>query len=120
MMVDRSSFYGSRHLFDQYGDMRLDVDNMTYEVCSHFIDLCVFFVFCFFGLFQLKIEKFRRQELLALGDRIGNVNTGLSGGMVSNCLVEKTNFLSDHDLEEANCPICLVRKYNSASLIRKC
>ncbi|KAH7537397.1 probable E3 ubiquitin-protein ligase ZFP1 isoform X2 [Ziziphus jujuba] len=77
MMVDRSSFYGSRHLFDHYGDMRLDVDNMTYE------------------------------ELLALGERIGNVNTGLSEGMISNCLVEKTSSSTDHDLEEASCPICL-------------
>ena len=33
-MVDHSSYYGSRNVFDQYGDMRLDVDNMTYEVVA--------------------------------------------------------------------------------------
>lgn len=108
-MVDRSSFYGSRHLFDHYGDMRLDVDNMTYEVCCNLIDPCVFS----FGQFQLKLtENFCVQELLALGERIGNVNTGLSEGMISNCLVEKTSSSTDHDLEEASCPICLVRTYN--------
>lgn len=32
MVVDRSAFYGSRNLFDQHRDMRLDIDNMSYEV----------------------------------------------------------------------------------------
>ncbi|KAF3433918.1 hypothetical protein FNV43_RR25021 [Rhamnella rubrinervis] len=76
-MVGHSSFYGSRDVSDQYGDMRLDVDNMTYE------------------------------ELLALGERIGNVNTGVSEDMLSNCLVEKTNSLTNYNQEEASCPICL-------------
>lgn len=31
-MVDGSSLYGSINLFDQYGDMRLDIDDMSYEV----------------------------------------------------------------------------------------
>ncbi|CAL5391359.1 unnamed protein product [Camellia sinensis] len=43
---------------NQYGNMRLDVDDMSYE------------------------------ELLALGERIGNVNTGLSEDMISKCLRE--------------------------------
>lgn len=34
-MVSHSSFYnGSRSSVDQYRDMRLDVDNMSYEVDS--------------------------------------------------------------------------------------
>lgn len=33
MIVDRSAFYGSRNMLDQHRDMRLDIDNMTYEVC---------------------------------------------------------------------------------------
>lgn len=33
MMVDRSS-HGSRNLIDQYRDMRLDIDNMSYEVIT--------------------------------------------------------------------------------------
>lgn len=33
MMVDHSSFYnGSRSSFDQYRDMRLDIESMSYEV----------------------------------------------------------------------------------------
>ncbi|KAI7735970.1 hypothetical protein M8C21_022382 [Ambrosia artemisiifolia] len=49
MMVDQAPFYGnSRSFSDQYRDMRLDIDNMTYE------------------------------ELLHLEERIGIVSTGLS------------------------------------------
>ena len=32
MIVDRSAFYGSRNMLDQHREMRLDVDNMSYEV----------------------------------------------------------------------------------------
>lgn len=32
LMGDGSNIYGSRNLFDQYRDMRLDIDNMSYEV----------------------------------------------------------------------------------------
>ncbi|XVE76206.1 hypothetical protein DITRI_Ditri12bG0154500 [Diplodiscus trichospermus] len=75
MIVDRSAFYGSRNMFDQHRDMRLDVDNMTYE------------------------------ELLALGERIGTVSTGLSEDLVSKCLTETTYCSSDKD--ESTCVICL-------------
>ncbi|KAK6270943.1 hypothetical protein POUND7_008041 [Theobroma cacao] len=73
---DRSFLYGSRNSFDQYRDMRLDVDNMSYE------------------------------ELLALGERIGNVNTGLSEDVMSNCLKE-TIYSSYKNQQEATCAICL-------------
>lgn len=51
------------------------------------------------------------QELLALEDRIGNVNTGLSEDAITRCLTETIYCLSDQiqdDGEEDNCPICLV------------
>lgn len=32
MIVDRPSMYGSRNMFDQHRDMRMDIDNMSYEV----------------------------------------------------------------------------------------
>ncbi|CAA6670508.1 unnamed protein product [Spirodela intermedia] len=48
LILDQSAFYGLADLHDRHRDMRLDVDNMSYE------------------------------ELLALEERIGNVNTGLS------------------------------------------
>ncbi|KAL7250422.1 hypothetical protein ACSBR1_012434 [Camellia fascicularis] len=69
MMMDPSSLYSSsRNFSDQYGNMRLDVDDMSYE------------------------------ELLALGERIGNVNTGLSEDMISKCLRE-TKIYSDYSHE---------------------
>ncbi|KAL3642562.1 hypothetical protein CASFOL_013377 [Castilleja foliolosa] len=77
MAVDHNGFYGSRTLFDQHRDMRLDVDNMSYE------------------------------ELLALGERIGSVSTGLSDGLVSKCLAESIYCSSDVSQHEGTCVICL-------------
>ncbi|KAH9311665.1 hypothetical protein KI387_026700, partial [Taxus chinensis] len=48
LILDQSAFYNAADIHDQHRDMRLDVDNMTYE------------------------------ELLALEERIGNVSTGLT------------------------------------------
>ncbi|XP_010529737.1 PREDICTED: probable E3 ubiquitin-protein ligase HIP1 [Tarenaya hassleriana] len=77
MVVDRAGYYASGNIFDQHRDMRLDIDNMTYE------------------------------ELLALGERIGSVNTGLSNNAIDKCL-EETTYLSSHQTEEQRlCVICL-------------
>ncbi|XP_021897715.1 probable E3 ubiquitin-protein ligase ZFP1 [Carica papaya] len=76
MMDDRLSLYESRNFFDQYRDMRLDINNMSYE------------------------------ELLALGERIGNVSTGLSKDVISACL-RKERCISDGNQEGATCTICL-------------
>ncbi|KAJ4850710.1 hypothetical protein Tsubulata_005617 [Turnera subulata] len=76
MVMDRSAFYGSRNMVDQHRDMRLDVDNMSYE------------------------------ELLALGERIGSVSTGLSEDLISKCLTEAVYCSSDR-IEEGICVICL-------------
>ncbi|KAL5711420.1 RING-type E3 ubiquitin transferase [Ranunculus cassubicifolius] len=86
MMVDHSTLYDSRNLLDQHRDMRLDVDNMSYE------------------------------ELLALEERIGNVSTGLSEDSMSNCLKEKTYYLSDETHDENNCVICL-EEYKSQEIV---
>lgn len=32
MIADRSGFYASRSVFDEHRDLRLDIDNMSYEV----------------------------------------------------------------------------------------
>lgn len=45
MIVDRSAVYGSRNILDQHRDMRLDVDNMSYEVVSAFLFILSFFSF---------------------------------------------------------------------------
>lgn len=37
MIVDRTSLNGSRNMLDQHRDMRMDIDNMSYEV----IIICV-------------------------------------------------------------------------------
>ncbi|KAH7296091.1 hypothetical protein KP509_26G008400 [Ceratopteris richardii] len=59
VMMDPAIIYGSAgEVHDQHRDMRLDVDNMTYE------------------------------ELLALEERIGNVSTGLDEERISLCLRE--------------------------------
>ncbi|XP_042497444.1 probable E3 ubiquitin-protein ligase HIP1 [Macadamia integrifolia] len=56
LILDQSVFYGVADLHDRHRDMRLDVDNMSYE------------------------------ELLALEERIGNVSTGLSEETILKCL----------------------------------
>nr|GEW46433.1 hypothetical protein [Tanacetum cinerariifolium] len=77
MIVDRSAFYGSRNPFDQHRDMRLDIDDMSYE------------------------------ELLALGERIGSVGTGVPEHLISKCVQESIHCSSDQIQEEGSCAICL-------------
>ncbi|KAL7594324.1 uncharacterized protein LOC111893058 [Lactuca sativa] len=77
VIVDRSGFYGSRNPFDQHRDMRLDIDDMSYE------------------------------ELLALGERIGSVATGLPDHLISKCIQESIYCSSDQIQDEATCVICL-------------
>ncbi|KAL2554454.1 RING/U-box superfamily protein [Forsythia ovata] len=83
VVVDHSVFYGSRNLYDQHRDMRLDIDNMSYE------------------------------ELLALGERIGNVNTGLSDNSISKCLMESI-YCSLDQFQQGTCVICL-EEYNNTN-----
>ncbi|KAI7754832.1 hypothetical protein M8C21_018925 [Ambrosia artemisiifolia] len=76
MILDQSVFYGMTGIHDRHRDMRLDIDNMSYE------------------------------ELLALEERIGNVNTGLTEEKVSKCLKQKkyTSVTGQPDAEP--CCIC--------------
>ncbi|XP_073148951.1 uncharacterized protein [Henckelia pumila] len=77
-----SSYYGSRTLFEHYRGMRLDIDNMSYE------------------------------ELIALGERIGSVSTGLSDDLISKCLAEYTYLLSVRLEDEPTCVVCLEEYQN--------
>ncbi|XP_020240153.1 probable E3 ubiquitin-protein ligase ZFP1 [Cajanus cajan] len=77
MIVDRTSLYGSRNMLDQHRDMRMDIDNMSYE------------------------------DLLALGERIGHVSTGLSEDLISKYLRETIYCSSEPSQEEGTCAICL-------------
>ncbi|CAA0829746.1 E3 ubiquitin-protein ligase MBR2 [Striga hermonthica] len=77
LVLNRSALYGPNNPFDQHRDMRLDVDNMSYE------------------------------ELLLLGERIGSVNTGLSNDLISKCLTESILCSSDRYEDDGRCVICL-------------
>lgn len=76
MILDQSVFYGMADIHDRHRDMRLDIDNMSYE------------------------------ELLALEERIGNVNTGLTEENISKCVKQKSyaNVAGPTDVEP--CCIC--------------
>lgn len=81
MIAERAAFYDSRHLLDRHRDMRLDIDNMSYE------------------------------ELLALGERIGSVNTGVPDDSLQKCLIE-TLCISSEPGEGERCSICLEEYVN--------
>ncbi|KAF3446631.1 hypothetical protein FNV43_RR11811 [Rhamnella rubrinervis] len=77
MILDQSVFFGVADIHDRHRDMRLDVDNMSYE------------------------------ELLALEERIGNVSTGLSEETILNRLKEKKYSVALRpQLEAEPCCIC--------------
>jgi hypothetical protein len=92
MVMDRSHYHGSRSSYDHHRDMRLDVDDMSYE------------------------------ELLALGERIGSVNTGLSGDSISKCLTESIYCSSDRFHDEGTCVICLeeYKNMDDVGMLRGC
>lgn len=82
LMLEANLLFGGINLHDQHSDMRLDIDNMSYE------------------------------ELLALEERIGSVNTGLTEEAASKCL---TRFLYTSDVaaatstsqeSEVKCSVC--------------
>jgi hypothetical protein len=55
------------------------------------------------------------QELIALEERIGNVNTGLADEKISGCVMEVACCSSarlQNDKENASCVICLVRQFH--------
>ncbi|XP_062098678.1 probable E3 ubiquitin-protein ligase RHG1A isoform X2 [Humulus lupulus] len=77
MILDPSVFMGVADIHDRHRDMRLDVDNMSYE------------------------------ELLALEERIGNVSTGLSEDTVLTRLKQKKYPIAEKYQSEAEpCCIC--------------
>nr|XP_043616653.1 E3 ubiquitin-protein ligase MBR2-like [Erigeron canadensis] len=76
MILDQSVLYRMADMHDRHRDMRLDIDNMSYE------------------------------ELLALEERMGNVSTGLTEENIVCCLKLKTytSFAGQPDVEP--CCIC--------------
>lgn len=77
MILDQSVFLGVADINDRHRDMRLDVDNMSYE------------------------------ELLALEERIGNVSTGLTEETIKNHLKQQKYSISLRSQQEQEpCCIC--------------
>ncbi|KAM7279685.1 hypothetical protein ACFE04_006819 [Oxalis oulophora] len=77
MVLDQSMYFGMADIHDRHRDMRLDVDNMSYE------------------------------ELLALEERIGNVNTGLTEENISNKLKKNKHCITKGAEQETEpCSVC--------------
>ncbi|KAF5180041.1 E3 ubiquitin-protein ligase mbr2-like [Thalictrum thalictroides] len=77
ILLGQSPLFNIVDQHDHYRDMRLDVENMSYE------------------------------ELLDLEDRIGNVSTGLSNGTINELLQRRTYFLlSEENVSKESCTIC--------------
>ncbi|XP_064939878.1 probable E3 ubiquitin-protein ligase HIP1 isoform X1 [Musa acuminata AAA Group] len=90
LSFEQSGYVGGTNFHDRYRDMRLDVDNMSYE------------------------------ELLVLGERIGNVNTGLSEEKILNCLRQRkyVSIASEPSGEVEPCCICREEYMEGAELGR--
>ncbi|KAJ8772869.1 hypothetical protein K2173_028046 [Erythroxylum novogranatense] len=89
MLLDQSVFFGVADIHDRHRDMRLDVDNMSYE------------------------------ELLALEERIGNVNTGLSEETILRHLKQRKHSVKMGAEGETE-PCCICREeYNEGEDIGK-
>ncbi|CAH2067130.1 unnamed protein product [Thlaspi arvense] len=80
MMMLQNGFVmgGILSSYDHFREMRLNVDNMSYE------------------------------QLLELGDRIGYVDTGLTEKEIKSCLRKVKAFKKDTPLEDRKCIICQV------------
>lgn len=84
MILDQSVFIGVADIHDRHRDMRLDVDNMSYE------------------------------ELLALEERIGNVSTGLSEETILNRLKQRKYSVALVETEVETEPCCVCQEeYNN-------
>lgn len=104
---------GTLSSFDQFRDLRFNVDGMTYEVCSCLIMRMIMMSLC---LFECCVKK--KQQLLELGDKIGYVNTGLNEKQIKTCLRKVKPFNKDTPLEDRKCSICQVSFSEVVSLLR--
>lgn len=90
MILDQSMLFGVADVHDRHRDLRLDVDNMSYE------------------------------ELLALGERIGDVSTGLSEETILKRLKQRkyASFAKEAQLEAEPCCVCQ-EEYNDGDDLAK-
>jgi hypothetical protein len=107
VFLKQSIFYGGVEIHDRHRDMRLDIDNMSYEVS--FIQWGIACIFIQDQFIQYSCGPLIFQELLALEERIGNVSTGLSEEDVMK-LLKQRKFSSWRlaSMEYEPCCICQV------------
>ena len=111
-MMGHPTLYDPMHMFDQHHGMRLDIDNMSYEVIKCLLFHLIFFWNCSFVISSSGVSV---QELLALEERIGDVSTGLSEDAIRTSLSETIYCMSDRfqdGQDEDRCAICLVNLSN--------
>ena len=112
-IMDFSRLYEVSNSVDEHRDMRLDIDSMTYEVLSSTSSVDSHHTQLLSDMSLL----FSLQELLALEEQIGDVNTGLTKCLIVDKLrtslyVPGTSSMSDQpsnsSLENDACIICQV------------
>ena len=102
---------GGLHAQDQYRDLRLDIDHMSYEVCIFLLFYLLFYLDIFCTRISNNNVFLHDQDLLALEESMGNVCTGLKKDMISRCLKSHAytnNAASTHEDAQIKCSICQV------------
>lgn len=115
-MFQSSLLMGGRFdMHDQFRELRLDVDNMSYEV-HNFLQILLPLLFCHNVILTIFLILEWKQELLELGERIGHVSTGLKEDEIGRCIRKMqplavneltSNLLSQMDRK---CSICQVKQ----------
>lgn len=107
MLIDPFLQHGITEFHDRHRGMRLDVDNMSYEVKRGYTVLSSLnnVTLCYFSWLQLEL-----QELLALEERIGDVSTGLSEDNIVKLMKQRiyTSVMTESPSDLEPCCICQV------------
>uniref|UniRef100_A0A2P2KX61 RING-type E3 ubiquitin transferase n=1 Tax=Rhizophora mucronata TaxID=61149 RepID=A0A2P2KX61_RHIMU len=105
MLFDPFIYHGMSEMHDRHRDLRLDVDNMSYEVKQHKI---IFLLINLKLIAFLLIQRWEYQELLALEERIGDVSTGLSEETILRLMKQKkyTAVTTESPSDVEPCCIC--------------
>ena len=111
MILDQSVIFGMADLHDRHDrhrDMRLDVDNMSYEVNDGKRSPGLSDFYCIPRKIVILISNLvNSQELLALEDRIGYVSTGLSEETITNHLKQRKHLSVAIGAQQEIEPCCI-------------
>ena len=114
MMFQTRVFLGGADIDDRYEDLRLDVDNMSYEVFTILSTKFMLSDSCMASTIQFMLSDnpfpIFQQELLELSERIGYVSTGLrEEEILRNLRKPKHSFFgASPSQKEWKCIICQV------------